>query len=118
MDSVSVIAVMEAKELREYIRDVVEHNDLEHELQCVRRILIGVHRYTLFTPEERTRRVKKFDMMFKALLTEKARQERSQKVGNHNSSSAENCGTRPADDATGGVSIRDVLEKEIAGGGQ
>lgn len=109
---------MEAQELREYIRDVVEHNDLAREIQCIRRILVGVHKYGYFTPEERTRRVKKFDMMFKALLTEKARQERSQKIGNHNSGSTENGSTRPADNPTGGVGVGDVLEKEVAGGGQ
>lgn len=109
---------MEARELREYVRDVVEQNDLEKELASLRKILVGLHRYHLFTPQEHQRRVKKFDQMFKALLTEKARQERVQKIGNDNGSSTQYGSTGPAHHASGGVGIRDILEKEIAGGGQ
>jgi len=118
MDSILVITTMESHELREYIRDVVEHNDLEKETDCIRRVLVGLHRYHHFPQGEQQRRIKKFDQMFKALLTEKARQERGQKVGNHNGSGTENSSTRPAHDAAGGVGAGDVLKQEIAGGGQ
>ena len=109
---------MDAQELRAYIQDVIQHNDLEHEIQCVRRILIGVHKYAFFTREERAQRVKKFDTMFKALLTEKARQERAQKVSHNNRSSTQDSSTCPTDNTAGGVSIWDVLEKEVAGSGE
>jgi hypothetical protein len=118
MDSISVITTMESHELREYIRDVVEHNDLEKETDCIRRVLVGLHRYHHFPQGEQQRRIKKFDQMFKALLTEKARQERSQKVGNHNGGSPQNCSTRPADNSTRGVGVGDILKQQIAGGGQ
>jgi hypothetical protein len=112
------IPVMELNDLREYIQDVVTHNDLEKETDCVRRILVGLHRYHHFPEGEQQRRIKKFDQMFKALLTEKARQERSQKIRYHNSGCTENGSTRPADNPAGGVGIGDILKQEVAGRGQ
>ena len=109
---------MDARELYEYVKDVVDHDDLEKELACVRRILVGLHRYHLFSPEEHQRRVKKFDQMFKALLTEKARQERAQKIRNHNGGSTEHGSTGPTDHTAGSVGTRDILQEQIAGSGQ
>jgi hypothetical protein len=112
------VPVMELNDLREYIQDVLAHNELEKETNCVRRILVGLHRYHHFPEGEQQRRIKKFDQMFKALLTEKARQERSQKIRYHNGGCTENSSTRPADNPTRGVGIGHVLKQEVAGSGQ
>lgn len=112
------VRVMDAYELAEYVRDVVAHNDLESETDCVRRILVGLHRYHHFPEGEQQRRIKKFDQMFKALLTEKARQERSQKIGQNNSSKTENGSTRPADNSARSICVGDILKQKVAGSRQ
>ena len=104
-------------DLKEYIYDVVTYKDLEQELKHVRKVLVGLHNYHLLPPAVHQNRVKRYDQMFKALLTEKARQESLKKMSNHNRSNAENTGTSKADDAGSSVGVGDILKEHVAGSG-
>ena len=103
-------------ELKEYVDDVVRYNDLDTELDLVRKVLINLHK-SQPPRHEYQKRVKRYDQMFKALLTEKARQEALKKMSNHNCSNTENASTSKADDAGSSVGVGDILKEQVTGSG-
>lgn len=108
---------MANNDLKDYIDDVVKYKDLEHELKHVRNVLVGLHNYHLLAPEVHQKRVRRYDQMFKALLTEKARQEALKKMSNDNPGNTENTGASKTDDAGSGVGVGDILKEQVAGSG-
>lgn len=108
---------MATHELKDYIDDVVKYGDIDREIKHIRKVLVGLHNYHLLTPEVQQNRVKKYDQMFKALLTEKARQEALKKMGNYNCSNTENASASKADDAGSSVGVGDILKEHVAGSG-
>ena len=105
-------------ELRDYIHDVVTYKDLHEEIALVRRVLVGLHNYHHFTVRDQQARIKRYDQMFKALLTEKARQEVLNKMSNHKPSNTENASTGEADNTRSSVCVGNVLKEQIAGSGE
>jgi hypothetical protein len=105
-------------ELRDYIHDVVTYKDLHEEIALVRRVLVGLHNYHHFTVTEQQKRIKRYDQMFKALLTEKARQEVLNQMSNHKPSDTKYTGTSEAHNAGSSVGVGNVLEEQITGCGQ
>lgn len=107
---------MTYNELKYYVDDVVRYNDLDTELKVVRTVLVNLHK-SQQPREEYQKRVKRYDQMFKALLTEKARQEALKKMGNHNSGNTENASPRKTDDAGTSVGVGDILKEQVTGSG-
>lgn len=93
-----------------YIQTVRDNGILREELERVQQLL----RLSNHEPEKHHR----LTQLFRALLTEKARQEVVQEVGQNNTRNAEDSGARPADNATGRVSTWNILQKQIARSGQ
>lgn len=104
-------------DLKDYIDDVVKYKDIENELRHVRRVLVGLHNYHLLAPAVHQQRVKRYDQMFKALLTEKARQESLNKMRNDNCGNTENTSTGKADDTGSSVGVGNILKEHVAGSG-
>lgn len=88
---------------------------LDRQIDLVCQVLIAQHKYPEGDREEQKREIKLITQSLKALLHAKARKERIQKISNHNGGDSKNGSTRPADDTTGGICIRDILQKKIAG---
>jgi hypothetical protein len=107
---------MAYNDLKDYIDDIVNHNDLDAELKHVRGALVHLHKSRLL-PQTYRMRVKRYDQMFKALLTEKARQEALKKMSNHNRGNTENASPGKADDAGTSVGVGDILKEQVAGSG-
>ena len=105
-------------ELKDYIDDVVKYKDLDDEIKHIRRVLVGLHKYHLLAPAVHQKRVKRYDQMFKALLTEKARQEVLNKMRNNNARNAENTCTSKTDDTGTSVGVGDILKEKVAGSGE
>jgi hypothetical protein len=104
-------------DLKDYIDDVIRYKDIDFELRHIRMVLVGLHRYHHFTPQEHQKRVKRYDQMFKALLTEKARQEALKKMGQYDGGYTENASPSKADDAGTSVGVGDILKEQVTGSG-
>jgi hypothetical protein len=105
-------------ELRDYIHDVVTYKDLHEEIAQVRKVLVGLHTYHHFTVTDQQARIKRYDQMFKALLTEKARQEVLNKMSNHKSSNTKDTGTGKTDDTGSSVGVGNILKEQVTGCGE
>lgn len=66
-------------------------------------------------PEEgKAHTISALNQVFKALLAEKARQETIEKMCNDYRTDTQHGSTRPTNDATGRIRIRDILQQKIA----
>jgi hypothetical protein len=89
--------------------------NIDTKIEIVRQVLIAQYKYPEGDAEFQKQEIKSITKTFKQLLQTKARQERIQEISNDYCSSAENCGSSPADNASRGISIRDILQKKVAG---
>lgn len=97
--------------IRNYASQV---KNLQAELDSIRRLLVEFTRRPIDNDEIDLHARKCLNCVFRGLLAEKARQEAIQKMRNYNSSSAQDSGASPADDTSGSIRIRNILQQKIA----
>jgi len=97
-----------------YLSDVLELNVLDEEIARIQRVMVEVTKQK-DDPRQRIHTVH-ITQVFRALLTEKAREEVVQNMGDHYSGGSENSGSGPAYNPTRSVRIRHILEQQVTGG--
>ena len=101
--------------IEDYIRRVNEHNILKEELERVQTTLQRLNMFPYEDKEFQKNMVSRANQVFRALLTEKARQEAFQEVSNDNRSTTENSSTSPTDNTGRGKGIWNILKKKVTG---
>lgn len=101
------------RDIDAYIRDVNRLGVLHSEVGRVQKRLLEE---TLHPSEQHKQAVVNLTQIFKALLAEKARQEVVQQIGQDDSGSPENGSTCPTGNTPRRISIRDILQQQIARG--
>lgn len=99
--------------MSEYIWRVRELNILQVEIGRVNTCLVDAENDR---KKDHVYQVKQLTQIFRALLTEKARQEAVNEMSNHNGGNPENTGPRPADNASTGVRVRNILKQKVTRG--
>ena len=98
-----------------WIQRIVKYDLLDLEIDRTKSLMQYRTRNPSSSKEDQNLLISNYNRMFKALLSEKARQELVKQVGDNNSSRSENSSSSPADNAPRSIRIRDILEQEIAG---
>ena len=99
-----------------YIREVRKQNLLQDELERIQGLMLESTIHPHENPEQQQVNVACQNRLFKALLTEKARQEAIQQMSQNNSSASKDSGTGPTDDTPRSIRIRHILEQEVSRG--
>lgn len=101
--------------IEDYIRRVNEENILKDELDRVQSTLQRLNMFPYEDKQLQNAMVSRANQVFRALLTEKARQETLQEVSNNYSSTTENSSTSPTDNTGRGKGIWNILKKKVTG---
>jgi hypothetical protein len=88
---------------------------IERRIEICQRLLITAHKKPHPDKYEQARQVRQLTLMFKGLLTQKARQETIHDICDDYGRNTENTSTSEADDARPRICIRDILKKQVAG---
>ncbi len=103
------------EQLRNYIEDVLEKNALHEEIARLKSILATL---SIMKESDTAFKISLATQAFQTLLTEKARQNTIDKMGNYNRCNAKHTGPSPANNTRAGVSVGDILEKKVTRSGQ
>jgi hypothetical protein len=101
-------------EIRKFIREVRERNMLDYQISHYQELMAYYTLHPEETKEEQNLTIGVLNQVFKALLAEKARQETIEKMCNDYSTSTQHSSTRPTYDASGCISVRNILQEKIA----
>lgn len=101
-------------ELRKFIREVRERNLLDYQISRYQELMAYYTLHPEETKEEQQLTISVLNQTFKALLAEKARQEAIEKMCNDYSTSAQHSSTRPTYDASGCISVGNILQQKVA----
>ncbi len=100
--------------IEDYIRRVNEMNILHDELERVQSTLQRLNMFPYEDKQFQFNMVCRANQVFRALLTEKTRQETFQEMSNNHSSTTENSGTSPTDNTRRGKGIWNILKKKVS----
>jgi hypothetical protein len=99
-----------------YIRTVLEQGTLDLEIYRIRQLMIGAEQHRHSDRRHHAHTVSMLTAIFKALLSAKeTRQKVVQQVREDNRGCTENGSASPADDASGGVRVWNVLKQKVPG---
>jgi len=98
-----------------WIYRVVQHDLLDLEIDRTKSLMQFRTRNPAVNKDDQRILISNYNRLFKALLSEKSRQELVKQMRYNNSSRPENGGPSPANNAPRSIRIRDILEQEIAG---
>lgn len=90
-----------------------QSKNLQADINSIQKLLVEFTRRPIDDDAINFHAHKCLNSVFRGLLAEKAGQEAIQKMRNYNRSAAQNSGTCPTYDTSGGICIRDVLQKKI-----
>lgn len=97
-----------------YINEVRRQNVLGSELMRVQTLMLESTLHPHENPRQQAIIVACQNQMFKALLTEKARQELVEKMGDDNGSGTQDTSAHPTDNTPRSKRIRDILQQQVA----
>ena len=109
------------EQVSNYITDVIDCEMVDEELDRIQEHMIEETKHPNPDKQRQKERIKNLTLLFQALLKAKSEQPRKEvieNVSNDNSSSTENCSTRPAHDPTRRKGVWNVLKEKITGSGQ
>ena len=109
------------EQVNNYITDVIDCEMVDEELDRIQHHMIEETKHPNPDKQRQKERIKNLTLLFQALLKAKSEQPRKEvieNVSNDNSSSTENCSTRPAHDPTRRKGVWNVLKEKITGSGQ
>ena len=87
---------------------------IDRRIQNCQRMLVAAHKNPCPDKEEQKRQIKILTFAFKALLSEKVRQEAIHNICNDHGRNTENTSTSHTDNTGPRISIRDILKQKIA----
>lgn len=101
--------------INNWIQRVAQYDLLDLEIERTKSLMVFRTKNPSVNKEDQRVIIFNYNRMFKALLSEKSRQELVKQMGNNNSSRSENSGSSPANNAPRSIRIRDILEQQVAG---
>jgi hypothetical protein len=87
---------------------------IERRIEICRRLMVVVYKKPHPDKHDQQREIKQLTQMFRALLTQKARQETIHNICNDYGRNTQNTGTGKTDNSRPGICARDILKKKIS----
>lgn len=87
---------------------------IERRIDICQRLMLVAHKNPHPDKYEQARQVKQLTLMFKALLTQKARQETIHNICDDHGRNTKDTGASETDNTRPRICIRDILKKQIA----